>query len=141
MNCFLDLDVVNLAHSFGLLRLPKMPELKDRDLSGFRKSKINTADIPFKDAKLEKARREKRKLRQQQAEEVKNRKLQKSKPKQQTEDSKVVDDENNVSSATKIDRKRFKDDNETMLEDYKNLKKFKKGKISEKEFDNVLMNV
>lgn len=35
-----DLDLIGIAKSFGLLRLPKMPELKDRDTSGW-----NNADL------------------------------------------------------------------------------------------------
>jgi hypothetical protein len=31
-----DLDVVGCAHDYALLRLPKMPELSNRDLSGFQ---------------------------------------------------------------------------------------------------------
>ena len=30
-----ELDVVGVAHSFGLIRLPKMSELSNRDLSAF----------------------------------------------------------------------------------------------------------
>jgi ATP-dependent RNA helicase DDX55/SPB4 len=35
-----DLDLVGVATSFGLLRLPKMPELKDRIVDGWEDAKM-----------------------------------------------------------------------------------------------------
>ena len=36
-----DLDLIGIAKSFGLLRLPKMPELKDRDTSGWKNADLD----------------------------------------------------------------------------------------------------
>ena len=36
-----DLDLVGVAASFGLLRLPKMPELKDRNRDGWADAELN----------------------------------------------------------------------------------------------------
>ena len=48
-NFFLDLDLLGLARgSFCLLHLPKMPELKGRDLSSFVPHPVSVEDIPFK---------------------------------------------------------------------------------------------
>ncbi|PJF17939.1 hypothetical protein PSACC_02256 [Paramicrosporidium saccamoebae] len=44
-----DLNIASVAKSFGLLRLPKMKELKGINVTDFEESKINTADIKFKD--------------------------------------------------------------------------------------------
>uniref|UniRef100_A0A915L6V4 ATP-dependent RNA helicase n=1 Tax=Romanomermis culicivorax TaxID=13658 RepID=A0A915L6V4_ROMCU len=106
-----DLDVVQVAHCFGLHRLPKMPELCDRDLSNFKRSTINTSDIKFKDKIMEK--------------------------KQQGTDANATPlSENNA----KDDKKRKLDENEEMKQDYKLIKRLKKGKISKSDFDNEFFN-
>lgn len=51
-----DMDVVGVAHAFGLLRLPRMPELAGHDLNGFKRCDVETSKIPFKDEKREAAR-------------------------------------------------------------------------------------
>lgn len=48
--------MVGHAHSYGLLRLPKMKELKGLDLTSFKRSNIDTAIIKFKDKNREKQR-------------------------------------------------------------------------------------
>jgi len=44
---FLDLDFGALATSFGLLRLPKMPELKNRKIIGFISDKTDMNAISY----------------------------------------------------------------------------------------------
>jgi hypothetical protein len=44
---FSDLDFGALATSFGLLRLPKMPELKNRKIVGFVADKSDMNSIPY----------------------------------------------------------------------------------------------
>lgn len=46
---FKSLDIAQLAKSFGLLRLPRMSELKDFKIEGFVPSPVNVAEIAFKD--------------------------------------------------------------------------------------------
>jgi ATP-dependent RNA helicase DDX55/SPB4 len=36
-----DLDLVGVAKSFGLLRLPKMPELKDKDKTSWQDAQVD----------------------------------------------------------------------------------------------------
>jgi len=43
-----DLDLGRLATGFGLLHLPKMPELKDRDMSNFEPVVMDYSTISFK---------------------------------------------------------------------------------------------
>ena len=52
------LDLVGLAQGYGLPHLPKMPELKDKDLSQFTPHTTPSSSIPYRD----KAREKKRKL-------------------------------------------------------------------------------
>ncbi|KAK7049521.1 ATP-dependent rRNA helicase spb4 [Paramarasmius palmivorus] len=51
-----DLDFVGLAKSYGLLRLPRMPELKDAELSGWKDADINWDNYEYLD-KLQEAKR------------------------------------------------------------------------------------
>jgi len=54
---FASLDLGLLATSFCLLRLPKMPELRDKEFATFEKSiDVDIHAIPFKDKAREKAR-------------------------------------------------------------------------------------
>lgn len=52
---FKDVDVASVARAFGLVRLPKMPELKGKQIS-FTGVKVNTNDIKYKDKIKEKQR-------------------------------------------------------------------------------------
>uniref|UniRef100_A0A1B6JTZ4 ATP-dependent RNA helicase n=1 Tax=Homalodisca liturata TaxID=320908 RepID=A0A1B6JTZ4_9HEMI len=54
-----DLDFGPLATGFGLLRLPKMPELKDKPMTGFINQPIDFNDIKYKDKQRELSRQEK----------------------------------------------------------------------------------
>ena len=55
---FSALDLVDLAKSFGLLTLPKCPELKGKDVTGFTQFP-GWRDVPYKDAKQEESRQKK----------------------------------------------------------------------------------
>lgn len=52
------LDLIGLAHGYGLPHLPKMPELKDKDFSRFTPHSTPPSDIPY----MDKAREKKRQL-------------------------------------------------------------------------------
>lgn len=54
-----DLDFGPLATGFGLLKVPKMPELKDKLLTGFTNYPIDYNDIKYKDKQKETSRQEK----------------------------------------------------------------------------------
>lgn len=51
------LDLVGLAQGYGLPHLPRMPELKDKDLSTFIPHSTPPSSIPFKDKAREKKRK------------------------------------------------------------------------------------
>lgn len=48
-----------LAKTYGLLQLPKMPELKQQDVSAFTPSNVDTNKVPYKNKQQESARQEK----------------------------------------------------------------------------------
>ncbi|KAF9268028.1 DEAD-domain-containing protein [Marasmius fiardii PR-910] len=52
-----DLDFVGLAKSYGLLRLPKMPELKDADLDGWEDADVDWNEYSYTDT-LQEAKRQ-----------------------------------------------------------------------------------
>lgn len=51
-----DLDFAALARGFGLLRLPKMPELRGKTFPDFPEAAVDTDAIPYKDKNREKQR-------------------------------------------------------------------------------------
>ncbi|SPO26460.1 related to SPB4 - ATP-dependent RNA helicase of DEAH box family [Ustilago trichophora] len=53
-----DLDLAAVAHAFGMIRLPAMPELKARKASGmvYSEEEMDFSSIPFKDRIKERAR-------------------------------------------------------------------------------------
>ncbi|TPX30363.1 hypothetical protein SmJEL517_g06057 [Synchytrium microbalum] len=53
---FRKVDIADLATAFGLLRLPKMPELAQKDTSNFKPAQIDLDSINYKDKLREKAR-------------------------------------------------------------------------------------
>lgn len=113
------MDVVNSAHCFGLLRLPKMSELGRRDLSGFIRCRTNTGDIKYKDKTKEKARIHNKTLGKQMKRKIKSTELNDDLPGKGNE---RMRNEPEYSS----------DDFE---DDYRLIKKLKKGKISNSEFN------
>ena len=42
-----DLDLVGVAKSYGLLRLPRMPELKDTDKTGWEDESLDVSPLLF----------------------------------------------------------------------------------------------
>ncbi|XP_065828153.1 ATP-dependent RNA helicase DDX55-like [Oscarella lobularis] len=58
-----ELDLGRLAMGFGLLKMPRMPELKGRAIEGFVEADLDVEAIPFKDKIREKQRIEKKRKR------------------------------------------------------------------------------
>lgn len=53
-----DLDISGVAKSFGLLRLPRMPELKGISSIDFKESPVNISEIKYKDPHRNKQRQQ-----------------------------------------------------------------------------------
>ena len=56
---FSELDIGNLAYGYGLLQLPKMPELKGQEIVNFSAVEIDPSSIPYRDKAREKQRQAK----------------------------------------------------------------------------------
>ncbi|TFK14069.1 sorbitol dehydrogenase [Platysternon megacephalum] len=137
-----DLDFASFARGFALLRMPKMPELKGKCFSDFVPVSIDTDSIPFKDKNREKQRQ---KLLEQQRKErqenegkrkfIRNKAWSKQKAKKEKKKKKMT---------TKRRREEGSDiedeEMEELLNDTRLLKRLKKGKISEEEFEKRLMS-
>lgn len=51
------LDITSVMRLFGILKVPKMPELRKLDTSGFVESSVEISEIKYKDEKREEARK------------------------------------------------------------------------------------
>ncbi|XP_043924489.1 ATP-dependent RNA helicase DDX55 [Protopterus annectens] len=138
-----DLDFAGLARGFALLKLPKMPELKGKFFPEFKPENIDIDMISYKDKNRE-VQRQKMLIDKQKAEKhhsegrkpfVKNKAWSKQKTKK----------ERKKKSALKRRREEEcdKDDDsdlDELLKDTRLLKKLKRGKISEEDFEKQVMS-
>ncbi|XP_023503058.2 ATP-dependent RNA helicase DDX55 isoform X1 [Equus caballus] len=135
-----DLDFARLARGFALLRMPKMPELRGKQFPDFVPVDVNTDTIPFKDKIREKQRQ--KLLEQQRKEKTANEGRRKfiknkawSKQKAKKEKKKKMNEKRKREEGSDIED----EDMEELLNDTRLLKKFKKGKITEEEFEKGLL--
>ncbi|XP_066116847.1 ATP-dependent RNA helicase DDX55 isoform X3 [Saccopteryx bilineata] len=134
-----DLDFTALARGFALLKMPKMPELRGKQFPEFVPADINTDTIPFKDKVREKQRQ--KLLEQQRKEKTENegrRKFMKNKP-WSKQAKKKEKKKRNEKRKKEEDSDIEDEDMEELLNDTRLLKKFKKGKITEEEFEKGLL--
>ncbi|XP_057620353.1 ATP-dependent RNA helicase DDX55 isoform X2 [Chionomys nivalis] len=135
-----DLDFASLARGFALLRMPRMPELRGKQFPDFVPTDIDTDMIPFKDKIREKQRQ--KLLEQKRKERTENEGRRKfiknkawSKQKAKKERKKKMNAKRKKDEGSDIDD----EDMEELLNDTRLLKKFKKGKITEEEFEKGLL--
>ncbi|XP_069880961.1 ATP-dependent RNA helicase DDX55 [Dipodomys merriami] len=135
-----DLDFASLARGFALLKMPKMPELRGKQFPEFVPVDINTDTIPFKDKIREKQRQ--KLLEQQKKEKAENEGKRKfiknkawSKQKAKKERKKKMSAKRKKEEGSDIED----EDMEELLNDTRLLKKLKKGKITEEEFEKELL--
>ncbi|XP_065745673.1 ATP-dependent RNA helicase DDX55 isoform X2 [Phocoena phocoena] len=135
-----DLDFASLARGFGLLRMPRMPELRGKPFPDFVPVDVSTDSIPFKDKIREKQRQ--KLLEQQRKEKTENEGRRKfiknkawSKQKAKKEKKKKRSEKRKREEGSDIED----EDMEELLNDTRLLKKFKKGKITEEELEKGLL--
>ncbi|KAM6051765.1 ATP-dependent RNA helicase DDX55 isoform 2-T2 [Theristicus caerulescens] len=134
-----DLDFASLAKGFALLKMPKMPELRGKCFPDFTPVTVNTDSIKFKDKNREKQRQ--KQLEQQRKERQENGGKKKfiknkawSKQKAKREKKKKITAKRKREEGSDIED----EDMEELLNDTRLLKRLKKGKISEEEFEKRL---
>ncbi|XP_036451452.1 ATP-dependent RNA helicase DDX55 [Colossoma macropomum] len=130
-----DLDFASLARGFALLRMPKMPELRGKTFPDFEEV-IDTDLIRFKDKNREKQRQ---KVLEQQKEKEKEALPRKNfaKNKAWSKQKSKKDKRRKMAAKRKLDEGSDMDDEDMneLLSDTRLLKKLKKGKITEEDFD------
>ncbi|KAL7848141.1 hypothetical protein AOLI_G00228590 [Acnodon oligacanthus] len=130
-----DLDFASLARGFALLRMPKMPELRGKTFPDFEEV-TDTDLIRFKDKNREKQRQ---KMLQQQKEKEKEALPRKNfaKNKAWSKQKSKKDKRRKMASKRKFSEGSDMDDEDMneLLNDTRLLKKLKKGKITEEDFD------
>nr|XP_033810478.1 ATP-dependent RNA helicase DDX55 [Geotrypetes seraphini] len=136
-----DLDFASLAQGFGLLKMPKMPELKGKNVSDFTPTNIDTDSIAYKDKNREKLRRkvlEEHKKQQRESREQKKFCKNKawSKQKAKKEKRKKVAEKRKQEEGFEMEE----EDLDDLLNDTRLLKKLKRGKISEEEFEKQFLH-
>ncbi|XP_060105224.1 ATP-dependent RNA helicase DDX55 [Heteronotia binoei] len=133
-----DLDFASLARGFALLKMPRMPELKGKTFLDFEPVDVDTDSIAFKDKNREKQRQ--KLLAQPRKEQEGRRKGARnqawSKQKAKKEKRRKLTAKRQREEGSDVDEK----DLEELLNDTRLLKKLKKGKISEEEFEKKLLN-
>ncbi|KAL8624710.1 ATP-dependent RNA helicase ddx55 [Nucella lapillus] len=142
-----DLDFGQLATGFGLLRIPKMPELKGRKVTAFIPAEVDINAIHFKDKTREKLRQQKlesgeRKEKKKQAHRVETEAWSKQKERKgnrqkrrDKKDRKKQTQEEKEGSSKKREREETEEDLDDLEKDMRLIKKLKKGKISKDQFD------
>ncbi|XP_004635928.1 ATP-dependent RNA helicase DDX55 [Octodon degus] len=135
-----DLDFASLARGFALLRMPRMPELKGKQFPDFVPVDVNTDMIPFKDKAREKQRQ--KLLEQQGKDKTENEGRRKfirnkawSKQKAKKERKKKMNEKRKREEGSDVEE----EDMEELLNDTRLLKRLKKGKITEDEFEKSLL--
>ncbi|XP_036385196.1 ATP-dependent RNA helicase DDX55 [Megalops cyprinoides] len=131
-----DLDFAALAHGFALLRMPKMPELRGKTFPDFTEEAVDTDSIRYKDKNREKQRqkmlaelKEKERPTPGRKNFIKNMAWSKQKSKK--------DRRKKIAAKRKLDEGSDMEDEDMqeLLSDTRLLKKLKKGKISEEDFE------
>ncbi|XP_046569234.1 ATP-dependent RNA helicase DDX55-like [Haliotis rubra] len=137
-----DLDFGKLATGFGLLKIPKMPELKGKDIPNFHPAEINVDNIPFRDKHREKQRQ----VRIESGELLQRHKKMKRPPKSvpwSRQKEKVEKKKKRVEKKLRAQKRKLEEvqptnDTEELDDldsDLRLMKKLKKGKISNNEFN------
>jgi ATP-dependent RNA helicase DDX55/SPB4 len=138
-----ELELAKLARAMGLLRLPRMKEIRKAPkstLRGFVESSANPDDVPYADRAREKQRV--RALVEQRAARESHPEAfvivsKREKEKQRREEALVTTERTKSEkrlTAAKRRQQEAREDFDDINDDYRALKKLKKGKLSEEEF-------
>eukprot|EP00884_Botryococcus_braunii_P021246 jgi/Botrbrau1/7805/Bobra.0159s0233.1 len=145
-----ELPLAALAMSYGLLRLPKMPEIGSASLAGFEPSPVDPDTVKFKDKAREKQRRKLLAARAAEAGPSAGAQQNKQQPKGEPQKATVqvrkgphgtagapADKEDKVRRLPSVRRRKLnqRQDAEDLQDEYRLVKKLKKGKLSQHAFD------
>ncbi|VDK79657.1 unnamed protein product [Litomosoides sigmodontis] len=126
---FKDLDVTGYGHAYGLLRLPRMKEFHYSDLSEFKRSELNTSEIPYKNVEKEKQRQDKLLLLRTEDKSVKKA----GRAKKERSDIRQT-----FKKSAKKRRHSETKENDDLGSNFSLLKKLKKGRLKKREYDELM---
>ena len=139
-----DLDLGGAASSYGLLKMPKMPELRGIKISNFTEVKMDLNSVSYKDKLREKERQDKLKIYKETGEwpglKKKKETVSWSKNKDvlnKRREKKMKKAEKRAAVTTVVEDSADDDLEDDFASDYKLMKKLKKGKISQDDFDDA----
>ena len=147
-----ELDIGSVARSYGLLRLPKIPETRGRKGKPilFTSTEIDTSTIPYRHKEREHARLMKleqlkeEKLKEQEQEESTTTKF---KSEENKKKKKEWEEDFELKSDPKRKRKKKQSRHQQIMEEWDELaaeetlfRKFKKGKLSREDYEEQLMS-
>jgi len=137
-----DLDLGGLASSYGLLKMPKMPEIRRASIINFEDEKMDLNEVAYVDKAREKDRQVKLATYRETGQwpGLENRK----KETQAWSKNQEVLDKRKAKKLKLFEKRKAaevvaedSDEEDDFQEDYKMMKKLKKGKISQDEFDDA----
>jgi len=139
-----DLDLGGAASSYGLLKMPKMPELRGIKISNFTEVKMDLNSVSYKDKLREKERQDKLKIYKETGEwpglKKKKETVSWSKNKDvlnKRREKKMRKAEKRAAVTPAVEASADDDLEDDFASDYKLMKKLKKGKISQDDFDDA----
>ena len=137
------MDIGKLGYGYGLLHLPRMPELKGRETVNFDPVEVEPKDIPYKDKTREKQRQ--LKLLEGEGQSSRTKKFKKntetpawSKSKEKLkkkEEKKKLDKENEIKRNKRKWNRLSEAEIDELAVEARLVKKLKSGKISKVEFE------
>lgn len=135
-----DLDLGGLATSYGLLKMPRMPEIKRSSIINFEEEKMDLNEVKYVDKTREKLRLEKLATYKETGQwpGLENRKKE---TQSWSKNQEVLDKRRDKKMKIFEKRKAAEvveeesEEEDDFQEDYKMMKKLKKGKISQNDFD------
>lgn len=133
------LDFGGVAMSYGLLKMPRMPELKGVAVKNFEAIELDINSVKYKDKELEKNRQKKLKDFQETGKwpGLKQAPKPKSQPWSEQKDKALRKKKRQEKKQRKRKGNRLTEEEmEELDEDYRMLKRRRKGKVSDVEFDN-----
>jgi len=147
-----DLDLGGIASSYGLLKMPRMPELKSIKIANFEADDIDQKDIKYAD----KGRETERQVKmveyektgvwpgnQDKKRRIKtvpwSRKLEEKAMRKEKKEARMEKKRKKIASQAEREKKsKEKEEMDDFEAEYKLLKKIKSGKVSSKEFDTMI---
>ena len=128
------LDFAGLARGMGLIRLPKISELRDKKVE-FEEAQVDFDAIPYNDAIKEKQRQEKM-VRERAAVDLKMKQMKERKKREHIDDEQGGKAKKKFEIKVKVGGSNWsKDELDELANDARLLKKLKKGKITQEEYD------